>query len=146
MVEIHGAIAATIVKRRGSTRAQIGRAVGGIAGAALATRHAKANTPLQDQFGFVAVLADRVVLFKAKGAFMSKPTAIVLGERARTGATAHFKNNKSWGVLELFFEDGSLWEFDVPRAGLRDAGEVSDTLGQVAAVNNMDGDPPGHIA
>jgi hypothetical protein len=134
MVQIPGAMAATIVRRRGATKAGIGLGIGGIAGAAIATRRAKGTTPMRDQFAFLAVFNDRVVLFQAKGAFRSKPTDVVLGEEDRTGARATFTTNRSWGVLELFFDDGSLWEFDIPRAGLGDARVVADTLGRIGAV------------
>ena len=140
MVEISGAIAATIVKRRGATRAGIGLGVGGIAGAAIATRRAKGTTPMRDQFAFLAVFSDRLVLFQAKGALRSKPTDVVLGAEGRTGTRATFTTNRSWGVLEIFFDDGSLWEFDVPRAGLGDARQVAATLGPIGALKGT-GEP-----
>jgi hypothetical protein len=133
MAEIDEAVATAIVKRRGATRAGIGVAVGGVAGAAVASRRTKGTTPLKDQFGFLAVLADRVVLLKAKGAFRSRPTDIVLGQGDRAFTTAQFTSNGSWGVFELSFADGILWEFDVPRAGMRDARRVADLLNQPAA-------------
>ncbi len=145
MVDINGAIAATIVRRRGASRAGIGMAVGGVTGAAIATRRARGTTPLTDQFGFVAVLADRILLLKARGALKSRPTDVVLGEASRTHATADFSSNKSWGVLELTFGDGTFWEFDVPRAGLRDAERVAEVVGQADAVNTSNGSlPRGH--
>ncbi len=128
MTENNGATASAIVKRRGATRAGIGVAVGGIAGAAIATRRQKGTTPLEDQFGFVELWPDRVVLLKAKGAFRSKPTDVVLGEEARDRATARFVSNGSWGVFELAFANGTLWEFDVPRGGMREARRIAELL------------------
>jgi hypothetical protein len=133
VAEIDEAVATAIVKRRGATRAGIGVAIGGMAGAAVASRRPKGTTPLEDQFAFVAVLADRVLLLKAKGAFRSKPTDIVLGQGDRAFTTAYFTSTGSWGVFELSFADGTLWEFDVPRAGMRDARRIADLLNQPAA-------------
>jgi len=138
LAEIDEAIATAIVKRRGATRAGIGVAVGGMAGAAIASRRPKGTTPLNDQFGFVAVLADRVVLLKAKGAFRSKPTDTVLGQGDRAFTTARFASNGSWGVFELSFADGIMWEFDVPRAGMSDARRIADLLNQSAAIGAQD--------
>jgi hypothetical protein len=132
VAEIDEAIATVIVKRRGATRAGIGIAVGGMAGAAIATRRPKDSTPLEDQFGFVAVLTDRIVLLKAKGAFRSRPTDLVLGQGDRAFTTGQFTRSGSWGVLELSFADGHLWEFDVPRAGMGDARRLVDLLNQSA--------------
>jgi hypothetical protein len=141
VAEIDQAIATAIVKKRGATRARIGVAVGGMAAAAIATRRPKEMTPLNDQFGFVAVLADRVVLLKAKGAFRSKPTNVVLGEGDRAFATARFTTNGSWGVFELSFADGIVWEFDVPRAGMGDARHIAHLLNQSAAIGAQDDTP-----
>jgi hypothetical protein len=138
VAEIDEAIATAIVKKRGATRAGIGVAVGGMAGAAIATRRPKGTTPLNDQFGFVAVLADRVVRLKAKGAFRSKPTVRVLGQGDRAFTTPRFTSNGSWGVFELSFADGVTWEFDVPRAGMGDARCIADLLNQSAAIGAQD--------
>ena len=95
---------------------------------------------MRDQFGVLAVFSDRVVLFRAKGAFRSRPTEVVLGAEGRIGTRAIFTTNRSWGVLELFFDNGSLWEFDIPRAGLGDARKVADTLGRIGAIERA-GEP-----
>jgi hypothetical protein len=138
--------AMSIVQRRGTIRAGIGRAVGGLAGAAIATQRGKGNSPLQAQFGFVAVLTDRIVVLEAKGAFKSKPTNVILGEGARTGAWARFHSSKLSGVLEIRFADGSMWAFDIPRAGLGDAQHVAATVGEAPAVNGMFGDDSRGVA
>lgn len=135
MNAIPGAVASTIVQRRGTIKAGIARAVGGLAGAALASQRGKGTSPLKAQFGYVAVLADRVVVLEAKGALKSKPTDVVLGEAERAGASAHFDNKKLSGVLELSFADGSMWAFDIPRVGLGDARAVADVLGQGASID-----------
>jgi hypothetical protein len=57
----------------------------------------------------------------------------------REGASARFRTNKPGGVLEIFFDDGTLWEFDVPRAGRRDARQVAATLGPLTAVERTGG-------
>jgi hypothetical protein len=113
----------------------IARAVGGLAGAALSSQRGKGTSPLKAQFGYVAVLADRVVVLEAKGAFKSRPTDVVLGEAQRAGALARFDSKKLSGVLEISFADGSMWALDVPRVGLGDARQVADALGQAAGAN-----------
>ena len=134
MDAIPGAVASTIVQRRGMVSAGISRAVGGLAGAALASQRGKGTSPLKAQFGYLAVMADRVVVHEAKGAFKSKPTDVVLAEADRAGASARFDNKKLSGVLEISFADGSMWAFDIPRVGLGDARKVAESLGQDAGV------------
>jgi hypothetical protein len=53
-----------------------------------------------------ALAPDRVVLLKAKGAFRSQPTDVVLGEEDRARVTARLASKGSWGVLELAFAAG----------------------------------------
>jgi hypothetical protein len=139
-------LAMSIVQRRGTIRAGIGRAVGGLAGAAIATQRGKGSSPLQAQFGYLAVLAERVVVLEAKGALKSKPTNVILGEGARAGAWARFHGSKLSGVLEISFADGSMWAFDIPRAGLGDAQHVAATVGEAPAANRMFGDTSRGVA
>jgi hypothetical protein len=112
----------------------------GALASAIASQSGKGSSPLQAQFGYVAVMADRVVLLAAKGALKSKPTDVVLGEASRAGASAIFDDNKVSGVLKLNFGDGSMWAFDIPRAGLGDARQVAAAVGQLGAVQDMDRD------
>jgi len=135
----HEPIAAGIVEPRGIIRSVVaGAAVGDVMGSVALGIAAGGSLPggggsspiRKGQLGYVAVYADRVVLFAAKrGAFRGKPTDDVLASAPRTAvAAAHLKLGRIAGVLEIDFADGSAWAFDIPKIYRAGAEEIVAAL------------------
>jgi hypothetical protein len=132
-------LAATFVEPRGMVRsivaATAGREVLGALGALSAERAAAAGTdgasPLEKgDIAHLSVSRDQPVLCKAKrGAFKPKPTDEVIASAPRAAVrTAKVDKGRIAGVLELSFEDGSSWAFDVPKVHLKGAHQIADEL------------------
>jgi hypothetical protein len=79
------------------------------------------------QIGYLAVLDDRLVLYRAKrGAFKPKPTEDVIASAPRLAVgSAEVERKKLAGVLEVVFTDGTSWTFDVPKVHLSTAEGVA---------------------
>jgi hypothetical protein len=133
-------LAATFVEPRGMVRsivaATAGREVLGALGAISAERAASAGSegasPLRKgDIAHLSVSADEITLCKAKrGAFKPKPTEDVIAAAPRTAvSSAQLEKGRIAGVLEVAFEDGSNWAFDVPKVHLKGAQQIADELG-----------------
>jgi hypothetical protein len=131
--------AGTFVEPRGMIRsivaATAGREVLGALGSISAEQTASAGTagasPLKKgEIAYLSVSGDRVTLCKAKrGAFKPKPTEEVIASAPREAVRgAKIEKGRIAGVLELTFEDGSTWAFDVPKVHLKGARAIEATL------------------
>jgi hypothetical protein len=129
----------TFVEPRGMIRsivaATAGREALGAVGSLSAERAASAGTdgasPLKKgDIAYLSVSADQVVLCKAKrGAFKPKPTDEVIAAAPRAAVrAAKIEKGRIAGVLELSFEDGSTWAFDVPKVHLKGAQAIEAEL------------------
>jgi hypothetical protein len=132
-------LAATFVEPRGMVRsivaATAGREVLGALGAITAERAASAGTdgasPLgKGEIAHLSVSRDELTLCRAKrGAFKPKPTDEVIAAAPRGAVrTAKVEKGRIAGVLEVSFEDGSTWAFDVPKVHLKGAHEIASEL------------------
>ena len=120
---------------RSVVAAVAGREVLGGLGAITAERAASAGTegasPLEKgDIAHLSVSRERLVLCKAKrGAFKPKPTDEVIASAPRAAVrTAKVDKGKIAGVLEVSFEDGSTWAFDVPKVHLKGAQQIAAEL------------------
>jgi hypothetical protein len=140
MTNSEHALAATFVEPRGMVRSVVaavaGREVLGALGAISAERAASAGTegasPLgKGEIAYLSVSRDELTLCKAKrGAFKPKPTEEVIASAPRAAVrTARVEKGRIAGVLEVAFEDGSTWAFDVPTVHLKGAHEIAASLG-----------------
>ena len=138
MPDIENALASTFVEPRGSARQMIARTAGGEALGAVGRAAAGMSTepggksPVEaGKIGFLAVFPEEVVLFAGKrGAFKPKPTEEVIASVPRSAiASAALEKKAVKGFLILTLGDGERWEFDMPRAHLKNAQKV------VAALN-----------
>ena len=132
-------LAATFVEPRGMVRsivaATAGREVLGALGAISAERTASAGTdgasPLKKgEIAHLSVSLDELRLCKAKrGAFKPKPTDEVIAAAPRAAVrSAKVDKGRLAGVLEVSFEDGSTWAFDVPKVHLKGAEQIASEL------------------
>jgi hypothetical protein len=129
----------TFVEPRGMIRsivaATAGREVLGALGSISAERAAAAGTegasPLKKgDIAYLSVSGDQLLLCKAKrGAFKPKPTEEVIASAPRASVRgAAIEKGRIAGVLKVSFEDGSSWEFDVPKVHLKGAQAIEATL------------------
>jgi RNase P/RNase MRP subunit p29 len=124
-------IAGTMVNPRGFTKKMSVGAVGGVVGAVAATAVARRSSKASDvpAFGRVAYLAaseTEVALIKTKsGALKLKVTgeALVRAPRAEIETVA-LKDGKLIAHLRLQFANGTVWEFDVPKIGKKNAKQL----------------------
>ena len=136
-------LAATFVEPRGMIRsivaATAGREVLGALGAISAEQAASSGTagasPLKKgDIAHLSVSGDRVVLCKAKrGAFKPKSTDEVIALAPREAVrSATVEKGKIAGVLEVSFDDGSSWAFDIPKVHLKGAQQIGAELSRPA--------------
>jgi allophanate hydrolase subunit 2 len=132
-------LAATFVEPRGMVRSAVaataGRQVLGALGSITAERTAGAGTqnasPLQKgDIAHLSVSRDELRLCKAKrGAFKPKPTDEVIASAPRTAVRgAKVDKGRLASVLEVSFEDGSSWAFDIPKIHLKGAQQIAAEL------------------
>jgi hypothetical protein len=135
-------LAATFVEPRGMVRsivaATAGREVLGALGALTAERAASAGTegssPIKKgEIAHLSVSRDELRLCKAKrGAFKPKPTDELIASAPRAVVRgAVVEKGRIAGVLEVSFEDGSAWAFDIPKIYLKGAQQIATELGRV---------------
>ncbi len=112
----------------------------GALGAITAQRAASAGTdgasPLKKgEIADLSVSRDELRLCKAKrGAFKPKPTDEVIASAPRAAVRgAAVEKGRIAGVLEVSFEDGSTWSFDVPKVHLKGAQEIAAALADADA-------------
>jgi hypothetical protein len=120
---------------RSIVAATAGREVLGALGSISAEQAASAGTagasPLKKgEIAYLSVTSDQVSLCKAKrGAFKPKPTDEVIASAPRQAVReAKIDKGRIAGVLKLSFDDGSKWEFDVPKVHLKGAQEIEAQL------------------
>jgi hypothetical protein len=120
---------------RSIVAATAGREVLGALGSISAERAASAGTegasPLKKgEIAHLSVSTDEVVLYKAKrGAFKPKPTEEVIASAPRKAVrAAEVDKGRIAGVLQVSFDDGSTWEFDVPKVHLKGAEQIAAQL------------------
>jgi hypothetical protein len=132
-------LAGTFVEPRGMVRSVVaevaGREVLGALAGATASRIASASaaeaSPLhKGEIAYLSVSRDQVVLARAKrGAFRPKPTEEIIAEAARGAVrSAAVTKGRIAGVLEISFDDGSSWAFDVPKVHLAGAQQIAAAL------------------
>ncbi|ADP81188.1 hypothetical protein FraEuI1c_3173 [Pseudofrankia inefficax] len=122
---------ATFVEPRGMVRSAVAGATGGLIGAAVASAGTQGTSPLgKGAIAYFGVYDAEVVLFTAKrGAFKPKPTPEVIASVPRAAVrAARVDKGRLAGVLEIAFDDGSVWQFDVPRVNLAGAQQVAAAL------------------
>src|SRR5581483_590251 len=141
---MQNSVAATFVEPRGMVRsivaATAGRELLGALGALSAERAAAAGTegasPLKKgDIAHLSVSRDELRLCRAKrGAFKPKPTDEVIAAAPRAAVrSAKVDKGRIAGVLEVSFEDGSTWAFDVPKVHLKGAEQIAAELSSRAA-------------
>lgn len=133
---VDDAQAGVFVSRRGAIRAGAASGAGGLVGAAIATtgkRGQDSAINLGDEFGYLAVMPDKIVLFKTKRSLMAmKPKLLdeTWAEAPLSDVTqSAFTKGKLVSVLEIEFADGSNWQFDVARNNRKDGEAVAQRLG-----------------
>jgi len=134
-------IAGTMVNPKGMTKkvtaSVAGDVVGGAAGrmaASLATGPAyqgAAEVPNFGRVAYVAASSDSLALVKTKsGAFKMKVTAEALAHVPRTEiASTVLDQGKLLSHLTITFTNGTVWEFDVPKAAKKTAQGLVSALG-----------------
>jgi hypothetical protein len=129
-------IGGTMVNPRGFTKKVSAGALGGVVGAVAATAVASRSSQAADvpAFGRVAYLAaseTEVALIKAKsGALKMKVTGEVLARVPRAEIeSVDLHDGKLISHLRLQFANGTVWEFDVPKIGKKNAKQLVFALG-----------------
>jgi hypothetical protein len=126
--------AEAFVQARGATKRRVSFGLGGALGAAVGSvGKTAAGDPGEalglNALGHLAVAGDHVVLSKAKNGLKPKPTDEVLLSVPRAAVQrAGLERKTLMGVLTIEFDDGSAWEFDVPRAHMKGADALASEL------------------
>jgi hypothetical protein len=140
MSDLEQAIAGTFVEPRGMIRSVVagvaGRevlgAVGQIGASQAASYGLEDASPLKPgQIAYLSVSADAITMFRARrGAFRPKPTTQALASASRSDVrSVTVQKKRMAGVLEIAFNDGQSWAFDVPKVHLAGAHAVAAALG-----------------
>jgi hypothetical protein len=129
-------IAGAMVNPRGfgkkATVGAIGGVVGAVAASAVASRSSKASdVPAFGRVGYLAASETDVALIKTKsGALKMKVTDEALARAPRDELeTVELKDGKLISHLRLQFANGTVWEFDVPKIGKKNAKQLVAALG-----------------
>jgi hypothetical protein len=129
-------LAGAMVNPRGLTKKMSAGAVGGVVGAvaagAVASRSAKASdVPAFGRVGYLAASETEVALIKTKsGALKMKVTDQALARVPREELQGvELKEGRLLSHLRMQFSNGTVWEFDVPKAGKKNAKELVAVLG-----------------
>jgi hypothetical protein len=130
-------IAGTLVNPKGFLKKRVagaaGRELAGLVGstaAVLATRNAGASDlPDFGRVGYVAVSATEVALVKTKLGWKMRPTDVALARVSRSElASAELEEGRMVSHLKLRFDNGKMWEFDVPKSDKKTARAVVAAL------------------
>jgi hypothetical protein len=125
-------IAGTMVNPRGfGKKASVG-AIGGVVGAVAATAVASrspskaSDVPAFGRVAYLAASEAEVALIKTKsGALKMKVTDEVLARAPRSELeTVELKDGKLISHMRMQFANGTVWEFDVPKIGKKNAKEL----------------------
>lgn len=86
------------------------------------------------EIGYLGVFPTEVVLFRARwGAFKPKPTMNVIVTVPRSSVrSAQIDKGRIAGLLDVTFNDGTCWQFEVSRVHLGGASQVVTELGHPA--------------
>lgn len=129
-------VAGAMVNPRGFTKkasvGAIGGVIGAVAAATVANRSSSASgVPAFGRVGYLAASETEVALIKTKsGALKMKVTDQVLARASRDEVDAVALNDgKLVSHLRMQFTDGSVWEFDVPKIGKKNAKHLVSVLG-----------------
>jgi hypothetical protein len=129
-------IAGAMVNPRGFTKklsvGAVGGVVGAVAASAVASRTSKASAvPSFGRVGYIAASETEVALIKTKsGAIKMKVTDQALARVPREELEAvELKDGKLISSLRMQFTNGTVWEFDVPKIGKKNAKALVATLG-----------------
>jgi hypothetical protein len=109
----------------------IGGAVGAVAATAVASRSKASDVPAFGRVAYIAASEAEVALIKTKsGALKMKVTDEVLARAPRKELqTVELKDGKLFSSLRLAFVNGTVWEFDVPKIGKKNAKQLVAVLG-----------------
>jgi hypothetical protein len=109
----------------------IGGAVGAVAATAVASRSKASDVPAFSRVSYIAASESEVALIKTKsGALKMKVTDEVLARAPREELrTVELKDGKLFSSLRLQFVNGTVWEFDVPKIGKKNARQLVAVLG-----------------
>jgi hypothetical protein len=110
----------------------IGGVVGAVAASAVASRSSKASdVPAFGRVGYIAASETEVALIKTKsGAIKIKVTDEALARAPREELEAiELRDGKLISHLRLQFTNGTVWEFDVPKIGKKNARHLVAALG-----------------
>jgi hypothetical protein len=129
-------LAGAMVNPRGfgkkASAGALGGVVGAVAAAAVASRSSSASDlPSFGRVGYIAASETEVALIKTKsGALKMKVTDQALARAPREELqTVELKDGKLLSHLRLQFNNGTVWEFDVPKIGKKNAKELVSVLG-----------------
>jgi hypothetical protein len=129
-------IAGTMVNPRGFGKkvsvGAVGGAIGALAATAVASRSSRASdAPAFGRVAYLAATETEVGLIKAKsGALKMKVTDEALARAPRAELQAvELKDGKLISYMRLQFANGTVWEFDVPKIGKKNAKELVFALG-----------------
>ena len=110
----------------------VGDVVGAVAATVVASRSSKASrVPTFGRVAYLAASETEVALIKTKsGALKMKVTDEVLARAPRAELeTAELKDGKLISHMRMQFTNGTVWEFDVPKIGKKNAKELVFALG-----------------
>jgi hypothetical protein len=110
----------------------VGGVVGAVAATAVASRSSKASdVPAFGRVAYLAASETEVALIKTKsGALKMKVTGEALARAPRAEIESiELKDGKLIAHLRLQFANGTLWEFDVPKIGKKNAKQLVLVLG-----------------
>lgn len=114
----------------------VGRELVGMVGGASAQRAAESKhegaSPMKaGQIAYLSLSGEELALFRAKrGAFRPKRTEETLATAPRASVrSAELERGRIGSVLEIAFEDGTTWAFDVPKVHASGAAALAEALG-----------------
>jgi len=114
----------------------VGRELAGAVGGASAQRsmesqHAGSSPLRAGQIAYLSLDDGELVLYRAKrGAFRPKQTDEQIATASWSSVSgASLERGRIAAVLEVSFEDGSTWSFDVPKVHISGAQAIADALG-----------------
>jgi hypothetical protein len=129
-------LAGAMVNPRGFGKKASAGAIGGVVGAVAATAVASRSSGASDapafgRVGYIAASETEVALIKTKsGALKMKVTDQVLARAPRDQLqTVVLNDGKLLSNLRMQFTDGTVWEFDVPKIGKKNAKHLVSVLG-----------------
>jgi len=120
-------LAGALVNPKGMAKKMTASAAGLVAGDAY---EGSADVPRFGRVGYLAATSDEIALVKTKsGAMKMKITDEVLARFSKSQILAtDFDEGRMLSHLKITFRDGTIWEFDVPKASKKDARSLVGVL------------------